>query len=548
MRTDDTTSEKHKAQDIVFPTSSRSTLAAPTSDDVARIATKYGITLSEQDEAYFVDALKSTLESYRRIASLPAFQPEARYPRTAGRRPEASENELNAWYWLCDIKGSKSGKLHGKTIALKDNICVAGVPMSNGSPLLEGFVPPVDASVVTRILDAGGAIVGKATCENLCLSGSSNTATSGCVRNPHAPEYSAGGSSSGAAALVAVNACDMAVGCDQGGSIRVPSSICGTYGLKPTFGLVPYTGIFPIESTLDHAGPISQTVEDAAVLLEVLAGPDGLDPRQQQATRVEEYSAALGAGVVGIRVGVLEDGFDWPDAPTDGVDAQLPVRKAIEALEHEGAVVSSVRAPIHREGVHITTAIQSEGFLAQVIEGGGFGTGWKGYYPAELITHFARATRLMANDLPDTAKLLLFTGHYMRERYGGRFYARAQNLVIALRKAYDDLFVNVDLVVMPTCAPKALPYLLPNNSSASDVLESALHHHWNTCPFNMTGHPAMSVPCGIVHDFPVGVMLVGRPFEESLLLRVAHVLEELRLYEADRKPSGKESKSPGSVL
>ncbi|XP_020628358.1 uncharacterized protein LOC110065549 [Orbicella faveolata] len=172
-------------------------------------------------------------------------------------------------YWRCDIKGASNGKLQGKTVAIKDNTCVAGVPMMNGSLTLEGFVPDIDATVVSRILDAGGNIIGKSVCENLCCSGGSFTAATGPVLNPHSSTRMAGGSSSGSAALVAGGKVDMATGGDQGGSIRIPAAACGIVGLKPTFGLVPYTGIMPIEFTLDHTGPMTRTVQDTALMLEV---------------------------------------------------------------------------------------------------------------------------------------------------------------------------------------------------------------------------------------------------------------------------------------
>src|SRR2546427_889710 len=164
--------------------------------------------------------------------------------------------------------------------------------MMNGSAVLEGYVPDVDATLVTRILDAGGEIVGKAVCENLCFSGGSHPSDTGRVLTPHAPKRSAGGSWSGSAALVAVGECDMAIGGDQGGSIRIPSSFSGAVGLKPTYGLVPYPGVFPIELTLDHTGPIARTAADCARLLEAIAGPDGLDPRQS-GMRSEEHTSEL---------------------------------------------------------------------------------------------------------------------------------------------------------------------------------------------------------------------------------------------------------------
>ena len=171
---------------------------------------------------------------------------------------------------------------------------LAGVPMMNGAATLEGYVPDIDATVVQRILDAGGTIVGKAHCEYFCLSGGSHTNATGPVHNPHKMGYSAGGSSSGSAVLVALGEVDMALGGDQGGSIRMPSSFSGTYGMKPTHGLVPYTGIMPIEIYVDHTGPMTATVADNALLLEVLAGADGYDPRQIN-VKTHPYTKALKA-------------------------------------------------------------------------------------------------------------------------------------------------------------------------------------------------------------------------------------------------------------
>ena len=172
-----------------------------------------------------------------RIAGLDQFAEPTlpvKYQRDPGYRPPAAENRLNAWYWKCSIKGAQSGPLAGKKIAIKDNVCVAGIPMMNGTNVLEGYVPDVDATVVTRILDAGGEIIGKAVCESLCFLGGSHTSDTGPVLNPHDPTRSAEEYSSGSAALVVAGGCDMAMGGDQGGSIQIPSSYCGAVGHKPT--------------------------------------------------------------------------------------------------------------------------------------------------------------------------------------------------------------------------------------------------------------------------------------------------------------------------
>ncbi len=248
-------------------------LPQPTSD---ALAARLGLGINATDLETYHGAATGLLGSWETVGRLYAEQA----PEPPARAWQEAGNPLGAWYVTTDIAGAADGPLAGKTVAVKDNIAVAGVPMMNGSTTVAGFVPSSDATVVTRLLAAGATIKGKAACEDLCFSGGSHTNKVAPVHNPWDAERSAGGSSSGSAALVASGEVDLALGGDQGGSIRIPSSFCGTVGHKPTFGLVPYTGAFPIEQTIDHLGPIARTVADAALMLSVLAGPDGLDPRQ----------------------------------------------------------------------------------------------------------------------------------------------------------------------------------------------------------------------------------------------------------------------------
>lgn len=281
----------------------------PTIDVLKQIANDLHIQLTDTEAAEYLSIIQSNFDAYDLIDELDDEIPEVRYPRANSYRPDATENPLNAWYYKTEVKGALSGKLSGKTIALKDNIFLADVPMMNGSTTLEGFVPEYDATIVTRMLDAGATILGKATCEHFCLSGGSHTSDPVAVHNPYRHGYSAGGSSSGSAALVSNGDVDLAIACDQGGSIRIPAAFCGIYGMKPTHGLVPYTGIMPIENTIDHVGPVSRTVRDNALLLEVIAGGDGLDPRQYH-VKTEDYTSYLDRGVKGLKIGVVREGLD----------------------------------------------------------------------------------------------------------------------------------------------------------------------------------------------------------------------------------------------
>jgi amidase len=322
---------------------------------------------------------------------------------------------------------------------------------------------------------------------------------------------------------VATREVDMAIGCDQGGSIRIPSAWCGIFGLKPTYGLVPYTGIFPIEMTLDHAGPMARTVADLALLLEVIAGKDELDPRQRE-VRTEPYTGALNGSIKGLRLALVKEGFGWEGVSEQDVDQM--VTDVAHRLERRGATVATLSLPFHREGIHIHNAIINEGATILMMKGNGTGTNWKGHYMTSLLSAFADGRRSRANDLSETVKFLVLLGQYMQDNYHGRYYAKAQNLGRTLRAAYDDALRQFDLLVMPTTPMK--PTLLPPaNAGSKEIIARAHEMNLNTCPFDVTGHPALSVPCGLLGGLPVGMMLIGRHWEDGTVLRAGYAFEQL---------------------
>ena len=281
----------------------------PTLEQMRGVVEDLGMTMGERSVESYDALMEANYLAYDIVDAMPDDVPVVKYPRTPGYRPEGEENKYNAWYVKTEMKGAPSGKLAGKKIAIKDNVCLAGVPMMNGASTLEGYTPDIDATIVTRILDAGGTIVGKTHCEYFCFSGGSHTCAAGAVHNPHKHGLFVRAARPPAArVVVATGEVDMAIGGDQGGSIRIPSAFSGIYGMKGTFGLVPYTGVMPIEITIDHTGPMTRNVRDNALLLEVLAGADGLDPRQD-APKVSNYTEALGGGVKGLRIGIVKEGF-----------------------------------------------------------------------------------------------------------------------------------------------------------------------------------------------------------------------------------------------
>ena len=492
----------------------------PTLQDAKDTAKRLGFRMAVGEIEEYFALMQDGVPAYEAVEAMPEDLPALRYPRDAGHRPSSAENRYGAWYRKISVKGAPQGKLAGRKIVIKDNVCLAGVPMAAGTSILEGYVPEVDATIVTRILDAGGEIVGKAVCENFSFSGGSHTSATGPVQNPRKPGYSAGGSSSGSAALVAAGEVDLAIGGDQGGSIRIPSSYCGTYGMKPTYGLVPYTGILSIEFSVDHTGPITANVADNALLLEVIAGDDGIDPRQQGA-KPQQYSLGIDKGAAGLRVAVVKEGFRLANSDPK-VNAK--VRDAAERLREAGAHVEEISIPLHAAGAALIFPVLAEGAL-DTLRDNGFATNHKGLYNCDLMKHLA-TWRDRTDELPIAMKAVFMLGAFFQDTYQGRFYAKAQNLGRQLRAAYDAVFANHDLLLMPTL-PITATKLPAANAPKRETYDRALEMLGNTSPFDLTGHPAMSIPCGMIDGLPVGLMLVGRHLNEPVIYQAAQAFEKI---------------------
>ena len=456
--------------------------------------------------------------AYNDLDALPDRLPNKPDRPAAGTRPKPEDNPLNAWFMRTEIAGANEGPLAGQSIAIKDSICVAGVPMMFGSSLFEGFVPDIDATVVTRILDAGGTITGKSVCENYCVSGGSHTSSTGPVINPHMPGHSAGGSSSGSAALVAAGDVDMAIGGDQAGSIRIPSAYCGAYGMKPTFGLVPYSGMMALEASIDHAGPITSNVRDNATLLQVIAGDDAMDARQRN-VQVKDYGSRIGFDLSEIRIGLLREGFGHFNSEQE-VDAA--VRHAAEIFAGLGAQIEETSIPMHNHGVGIWAAIVHEGGYWSM-QTNGIGLGLQAPVPTQLPHHGSEWKR-RPDDMSDPLKIVSMFGAYATERYMGHYYAKAQRIRRDLVAAYDNAFEKFDLILMPTLPLRATP--LPTDmSDPFEVTRRSWEMTANTCVFNVSGHPAMSVPCGKSEGLPIGMMLVAGYWQEPVVYQVAAAFE-----------------------
>ena len=293
-------------------------------------------------------------------------------------------------------------------------------------------------------------------------------------------------------------------------------------GHKPTHGLLPYTGAFPIEQTIDHIGPMARTVADVALTLTVIAGPDGLDPRQAAVMDFPDFRAELARGADGLRVGVVAEGFGRENSEP-AVDAT--VRAAIDTLAGAGMSAEEISIPWHLHGSRVWDVIATEGATAQMVEGNGYGMNWQGRYDPDLIDYYGAKWRSDPTAFSETVKLVLLAGHYTIDRYHGRYYAMARELAPQLRAAYDQALAQFDVLVMPTLPVRATPLPGPG-APREEILARGLEMIGNTAPFDVTGHPACSVPAGLADGLPVGMMIIGPHFDDATVLRVAHAFEQ----------------------
>lgn len=491
----------------------------PTETDLIAAAESFDLELTEEELDAIAAAVDDLLPTYQRLRDLDAGGPSRDLSgRTVSGPPTPEEDPHNAVVRRCSVPGAAHGPLAGYSIGLKDCIPVAGVEMTCGSNLLEGYVPGRDATVVERLLDAGGTITATLNLEDLAFSGSGELSAHGPVLNPRDPDHLSGGSSSGSAAAVLEGTVDVSLGTDQGGSSRIPASWCGVVGYKPTFGLVPYTGLMSRDPSIDHVGVFSRTVDDCARVLEAIGGPDPGDPRQAEFDP-EAYVDGLGRDPADVSVGIVEEGFGREEADPD-VDAA--VRSALDAFAEEGATVEAVSVPMHLDGPAILTGIVTEGSAAMV-RAENVGRFARGRYDVGWAGAFGRARRTNARDFPPKQKLALAFGGYLAERYNGRFYAKAHNLVPDLAGAYDGALDGVDVLAMPTTPYTA--YAVDPDISLGAAMRRATAMNGNTSPFDASGHPAVSVPCGAVDGLPVGLMFVGGRFEDASVLAAADAFE-----------------------
>lgn len=447
--------------------------------------------LLEARELSPVELMQATLARVERIdGDLRSFVCLA---SDATDQAKAAEAEIAA--------GRYRGPLHGIPIAVKDNYLTADMPTRAGTDAPGMDFPKRDSAAVARLRAAGAIVFGKTRMHEFAW-GNVTPPT----RNPWDTDRVPGGSSGGSGAAVAARLCPVALGSDTGGSIRIPASLCGVVGLKPTFGRVSRAGIVPHSWSLDHAGPLSATVTDAALVLQALSGHDKADPGTT-AIAVPDFSAGLGKPAKGLRIGVVRNHFFGRNQP----DVDAAVEAALAFYAAEGATISDAALPILEYGLAAIFAIELSSSTA--------------YHAANL------ASGAVAALTPDV-RLLVEMGRLVT----GPDYLKAEQLRRVLMGDVARLFEDVDVIIGPTC-PLTAWRIGDWSVQVGDEPESVLAASWRlTYPWNLAGIPAISVPCGFDgHGLPIGLQIGAKPFDEPTIIRAAHAYEQAHPWK-DRQP------------
>ncbi|MDZ7689313.1 MAG: Asp-tRNA(Asn)/Glu-tRNA(Gln) amidotransferase subunit GatA [Halobacteriales archaeon] len=426
-----------------------------------------------------------------------------------------TEDSLNAFVTQCDLD-SGEGPLDDLTVGVKDNISTEGIETTCGSRVLEGYVPPYDATAVARLKDAGARIVGKTNMDEFGMGTTTETSAHGPTRNPVDTDYVPGGSSGGSAAAVAAGEVDAALGTDTGGSVRCPAAFCGIVGLKPTYGLVSRYGLIAYANSLETIGPMARDVETTARVLEAMAGADERDgtcsaEAEDYTTAVEDAEGALEGATVAVPEELVGEGVE------EGVRERFD--DALETLRDEGAKVREVSMPSLEKALaayYVIAMGEASSNLAR-FDGVRYGPGGKGDGWNEA---FADARGRFG----DEVKRRIMLGTYaLSEGYYGDYYDKAQNARALVRRDFEEVLDEADVVASPTMP--LTPFRL--GEALDDPLQMYLADV-NTTPVNLAGVPSISVPCGRADGLPVGLQLTAGRFEEKKLLSVARAFEKAR--------------------
>lgn len=441
---------------------------------------------------------------------------------------ESRNAELGAYLsWDVDAALSEAGRvdlsrpLGGIPLAIKDNINVTGQPCTCGSRMLaENYTSPYDAGAIQRLRAAGGIPFGRTNMDEFAMGSSTENSALGVTRNPRDIGRVPGGSSGGSAAAVAADLAIAALGSDTGGSIRQPAALCGCVGMKPTYGRVSRYGLVAFASSLDQIGPLTKTVEDAAVMLNHLCGHD---PRDSTSLNVinPDFGAAIGQDIKGLRIGLPKEYYI--DGIQPGIAAS--VLAAIRQLESLGAIVEEITLPHTELGVATYYVLAPAEASANLARFDGVRYGHRSAEAADLMEHY-RLSREEGFG-PEVKRRILLGTYVLSSGYYDAYYIRAQKARTLIRKDFTEAFKKVDVIISPTSPTPAHKLGELKDNPLAAYLEDVF-----TIPVNLAGLPGISVPCGNVvvegKHLPVGLQIVGRALDESTVLRVAHAYEQVR--------------------
>ena len=457
-----------------------------------------------------IDATDSALHSYLTVTRDLALEQAAAADRTIAA-------------------GETVGPLTGIPVAIKDVILTRGVRTTAGSKILESFIAPYDATVTRRLLDGGAVLVGKTNCDEFAMGSSNENSAYGAAHNPWDAERVPGGSSGGSAAAVAARQCLGSLGTDTGGSIRQPAACCGVVGLKPTYGRVSRYGVIAYASSLDQVGPFGRTVADCAHLLTAIAGHDPSDSTSVR-REVPRYGETLGRGVRGLRLGLPREYFVEGMQPAVGE----AVRGAVRQLESLGAEIEDVTLPHTAYAIptyYLIATAEASSNLARY-DGTRYGLRVD---DGEGLLAMYQGTRARGFGAEVKRRIMLGT-YALSAGYYDAYYLKAQKIRTLIRRDFESVFERCDAIVTPTAPTTAFRL----GEKSTDPLEMYLSDVF-TISVNLAGLPGLSLPCGFDGDgLPIGLQIVGRPFDEERVLAIGHAYEQANEWHR-RSPVGRAS-------
>ena len=425
-------------------------------------------------------------------------------------------------------EGNYLGPLHGVPIALKDIFVTKNSRTTCGSKMLRDFVAPYNSTVAEKLLASGSVILGKNNMDEFAMGSSNETSYFGPVNNPWDTDRVPGGSSGGSAAATAANLCVASVGTDTGGSIRQPGSLCGVVGMKPTYGRVSRFGMIAFASSLDQAGPIAKTVEDAAIILSSIAGYDPLDSTSVNLPTVD-YANALSADIKGLRVGIPKEYF------VSGMDPEVEksVREAITKLETLGAEIVEISLPHSRYAVSTYYIIAPSEASSNLARYDGVRYTYRCENAETLRDLFFRSR---SEGFGDEVKRRIMLGTYaLSTGYYDAYYLKAQKARTLIIRDFEDAWEEVDVIASATSPETAFRIGEKTDDPLKMYLSDVL-----TIPCNIAGLPGISVPCGFSSEkLPIGLQIMGKPFDEQTVLNAAYAYEQsTKWYEKELAPLG----------